>query len=77
MSMKGGNLDSMSLAGKAQEIGDFLNSVVISGWKNQEFSDTTRDGKLFCSGIPLNSFYLRRYVFDVLSSSSAVSSSAS
>ena len=26
-------------------------SIVITSWKNQEFSDTTRDGKILCSGI--------------------------
>ena len=46
----------MSQAGKAQEISDFLNWVVITSWKNQEFSDTTRDGKLFWSGIPSTLF---------------------
>ena len=26
-------------------------SIVITSWKNQEFSDTTRDGEVLCSGI--------------------------
>ena len=34
--------------GKAQEIGDFLNPVVIFSWKNQESSDTTRVVNFSC-----------------------------
>ena len=46
MHTNGENPDSRSQAGKAQEIGDFLNAVVIIAWKNQVFSDTTREVSL-------------------------------
>ena len=49
-------------------------SIVITSWKNQEFSDTTRDGKFYVQVSPLLRFW--RYVSDVSSSSSAVPSSA-
>ena len=69
-------MQDVSQAGKAQDIGDPLNPVVITSWKNHESSDTTRVVK-FLVRYPFNSIPLRHYVFDVLSSSSAVSSSAS
>ena len=53
-----------SLAEKIQESSDCQSSVVFISWKNQEFSDTARDGESSGQVSPLSTC-LRRY-FDVV-----------